>query len=296
MVAKQAWVQTALLSPNRPGVAFGATRQEVHPAGGHHRTVISMKVLLCFLALAAAMPSLAADRTVKYVGTARALRTQEVLYREHHLLLYKGERLVQRVVLYTCPGNVTFARKVADYPDAQSPNFQFEDATTGMRQGVRMRNGQRQMYYRGNDQAVEKSAPLPVTAGVVIDTGFDAYIRANWQKLLDGESLPLAFLVPSRSEVMSFKVRHLRRADLDGTAVEVFEMKLAGVLGWVLPAIEVSYSADQRLLLRYVGLSDLRDRSGDNFQADISFPPGERTDADPDEVRIALDTTLARCP
>ena len=79
--------------------------------------------------------------------------------------------------------------------------------------------------------------------------------------------MPLQFLVPSRLETLSFEVQHVRSGNQEGMPTEVFRLKLQGILGWVAPRIDVSYSVAEHLLVRYEGLADLRDKNDENLRA-----------------------------
>jgi hypothetical protein len=94
---------------------------------------------------------------------------------------------------------------------------------------------------------------------------------------------------------MDFHVQHLHSDQIDETPVEVFRLKLAHMLGWVVPGIDVYYSATDHVLMRYVGLSDLRDVGGDNLRADIEFPPADRKASSAHQVDDALRAPLAPC-
>jgi hypothetical protein len=243
-------------------------------------------------AMAADMPS---DRYLSYSGTATAPHSAEMLYGEHDVLHYRDGRLADRVVLYTCRDGRPFARKTAAYGDPLAPDFSMEDFSTGMREGVRSRAGQREVFFRRVEVDREKSGPLPGIPGLVVDTGFDQFIRANWQQLVAGQEMEIHFLVPSRLEAMSFQVQRLRADTVDGIPTEVFRLKLTGVLGWVLPGIDVSYSAEAHVLMRYDGLSDLRDAAGDNFPASITFRSLDRRLGSEQESLSARHAVLAAC-
>jgi hypothetical protein len=235
------------------------------------------------------------DTYLTYVGTATTARSGEFLYRENHVLHYRDGKLVGRVVLYTCSDGAAFARKTVAYVDPLSPDFALEDASTGMREGVRTEDDVRRVFYRGDRAAAEKTGNMPRVDGLVIDTGFDAFVRSNWAALMAGKSLSMHFLVPSRLEEMDFNVQHLRGDHVDGVPVEMFRLKLSGVLGWVAPGIDVYYRSSDRTLIRYVGLSDLRDQSHDNFNAKIDFRPEDRKPGDEQSMHAALQARLAAC-
>jgi hypothetical protein len=56
----------------------------------------------------------------------------------------------------------------------------------------------------------------------------------------------------------------------------VIRLNLSGVIGWFLPYIEVSYRKSDQVLVRYEGLTNIRDAEGANLVARIEFPMKER--------------------
>jgi hypothetical protein len=254
------------------------------------RALALVPVLLC-----AGAGSRAEDYVV-YTGTATALRTHDVLYHERHVMAARDGRVTDRVVLYTCRGGSPFARKVVSYVEPFAPNFVLEDASNGMREGVRTEAGGRVVFFRAGKTDAEKHRALPQVPGLVIDAGFDDFVRANWPALTADKNVYLHFLVPSRLDDMGFLIEELHADRVDGTPVQVFRLKLSGILGWFLPGIDVYYGVKDRLLMRYVGLSDLRDAAGDNMKVEIRFDPQDRKPALKDDYDQALQARLAPCP
>jgi hypothetical protein len=248
-------------------------------------------------------PAIAANQTqdgyIEYSGTAAAPHSMKYLYGERHVLRYSDGRLAERVVLYTCGNGAPFARKTARsaprYASAFAPDFLLEDASTGLREGVRSADDGRSVFFRSNGAATERARPLPQKPELVADAGFDEFIRAHWQPLLQGKELPLHFLVPSRLEDLAFEVRHIRSGTFDGLPTEVFRLRLAGALGRLMSPFEVSYDAGERVLLHYDGLSDLRDAAGNNIPAQIVFRPSDRIPSDPAAMSMAQQAPLAPC-
>jgi hypothetical protein len=235
---------------------------------------------------------------VTYAGAATALKTEKFAYGEQHVLRIKDGKLAERVVLYTCRDGSAFARKTSSYADELAPSFVLEDASNGMREGIRdgdRPGGSRTVFYRASRADAEKSGPLPRVPGLVADSGFDDFVRSNWQALAAGQSLTMHFLVPSRLDDVGFRVQRLRSDRVDGIPVEVFRLKLSGIFGWFLPGIDVYYGAADHVLLRYVGLSDLRDAALDNMAVNIAFNPNERRPAAPRDFKDAGQARLAPC-
>jgi len=267
--------------------------------------MLSMKQhlsMIAGIALAAGVATILAqtaaaddDSYVSYSGTATTQHTGQFLYHENHVLQYRDGKMTGRVVLYTCRDGTAFARKTVSYIDPLSPDFLLEDASNGMREGIRAASVAREVFFRSDRGAAEKSSALPQVTGLVADTGFDAFVRANWDSLLAGHAVGMHFLVPSRLAELGFNVQHIGSARAEGVAMEVFRLKVSGVIGWVAPSIDVSYSAVDRTLVRYVGLSDLRDPSNSNFQADIVFRPADRAVGDEQTMLNARRARLALC-
>jgi hypothetical protein len=250
---------------------------------------------ICLTAVFAHAASGAETTYVAYSGTASALRSSKFLYHERDVLQYRDGKIAARVVLYTCRDNSPFARKTVSYVDPLSPDFLFEDASNGMREGIRSEGKARQVFFRGDGAAQEKSGALPDVPGLVADAGFDEFLRQHWDALVNGNALSMSFLVPSRLNDIGFKVQHVRSGQVDGVPVELFRIKLAGILGWFVSSIDGYYAVSDHTLIRYVGLSDLRDADNDNFQAQIDFPPGERVASDAQAMADARQAHLAPC-
>jgi hypothetical protein len=252
-----------------------------------------------------------ANGYLSYSGVATTRRGNDFLYGERHVLVFSGGRLAQRVVLYTCRDGSAFARKNVGYVDALAPDFLVEDASNGMLEGIREAApsaaasgpraallagvADRVVFFRENARSQEKSGPLPQAPGLVADAGFDEFVQEHWSDLMSGKPLEMRFLVPSRLDDYGFQVQRLRSEAVLGVPTEVFRLRLSGFWGWFLPGIDVYYSAADHVLVRYDGLSDLRDKAGNNFKTTIDFAPKDRHPATEEALRQALQAPLAAC-
>ena len=235
------------------------------------------------------------EQILTYRGTATELATRQPLYAEQHFLRYRDGQIAQRIVLYQCADGRPFARKQVEYVDRFAPDFDTVDVGRGLHEGLRSRSGEREVFYRETTADTEATKLLPRTKEMVADAGFDEFVRAHWDALLSGQSKELDFLVPSRLGVHEFRVSHVRATVTDAIPAQVFRLKLSGVLGWVLPSIEVYYSDAQRTLVRYEGLSNLQDADGNHYKARIVFPPQERLVSDVAALRKAQEAPLRPC-
>jgi hypothetical protein len=120
-------------------------------------------------------------------------------------------------------------------------------------------------------------------------------VRAHWRTLLAGRPLRFPFLVPSRLGDIGFQVQHQRSDLLEGVPVEVFRLKLSGIWGWLLSGIDVSYGTADQVLMRYDGLSDLRDAANDNYAVIVNFHPRDRAPGSAAAMAAARAARLAPC-
>jgi hypothetical protein len=232
-------------------------------------------------------------------GDAYAADDGRLLYREAHWL-YSDDGVDYRLVVYSCPDGEPFVRKRVDTaPGPATPDVDLFDGRAGYREGVRTRDGRREVFAQADARSPEHSAqlPLPTPPNAVIDAGFDAFIREHWDTLSGSGVSPVLFLVPSELRYLDFSARLLRDSQADGAELRWFRLSLSNWYGFALPHIDVAYDVQTHELREYRGLSNIRDGNGRNVQVDIRFPPSaRRTDVAAAEVERAAAVRLTgRC-
>ncbi len=220
--------------------------------------------------------SVASDQV--FTGYARDIESGRLLYVESHFVRGAGSVGERRVVLYRCAnGTEVFARKELEYGAVrEEPQFTLLDGRSGYTEGLRRTAQGLEVFQRAATTAPLRSARVPEKVAIVSDAGFDEFVRRHWAELEAGRTVRFPFLVPSRLDFLAFKIRKHREEMIEGAAASVIRLNLSGVLGWFLPYIEVSYRKSDRVLMRYKGLTNIRDAEGDNFVAQIDFPSRER--------------------
>jgi hypothetical protein len=226
------------------------------------------------LVVALFWPIMAAATDHVFTGYARDLDSRELLYIESHTVRELGTLNEQRVVKYLCSrGDAAFARKVLQYgANRTEPAFRLDDARTGYVEGLQRTGTRLEVFKRESGQGELRKRAVPTTVAIVSDAGFDEFVRKHWSELESGKAVRFPFLVPSRLDYMSFKVQKNRDTIIEGQPASVMRLNLSGFLGRFLPHIEVS----DRILMRYKGLTNIRDASGKNVIAQIDFPSRER--------------------
>lgn len=187
-------------------------------------------------------------------------------YSEIHYLL--GD---ERLVVYTCPDGRPFARKtILENGNAQAPDFSMLDARWGYREGVRGKDSAREIFVQRKPDQAEKSAPLDLPKDGVVDAGFDAYVHKHWDALARGDTLRFAFLVPSKRMFYAFDLAIVGK-ESDAKTLTL-RLALGAWYAFLAPHIDVTYDRATQRLLRFAGMSNIRDESLKNLDVRIEFP------------------------
>ncbi len=119
--------------------------------------------------------------------------------------------------------------------------------------------GQVSIDWKESAPDAERRAQVPLPADAVIDTGFDAAVRAHWPALLKGDEVRLPFLVPGRQRFYPVSVRRTGALTWQGAPAQSIEVRLATWYGAITPRLSLVYADDDRRLLEFRGPSNLRD-------------------------------------
>ena len=253
----------------------------------------ALLTLLCALAAAAARPAAAGER-VQYEGSAYDVDDGRLLYRESHYVDRTADGSGNRVVLYRCPDGAAFARKRIDYAGTSLvPDFEMVDARLGYREGVRREGAARTVFVQRGPLREERTGPLPPVQGLVADAGFDEFVRQHWDALVAGETVRFPFLLPSKIDWFDFKVRRATGVDDADEGTLVIRLSLGAWWAFLLPHVDVRYALAERELVRYTGITSVRDPAGRNDEARIEFAPGDRRPLDAGALQAALAVPLA---
>ncbi|MFM7432753.1 MAG: hypothetical protein ACKO3O_04585 [Gammaproteobacteria bacterium] len=243
-----------------------------------------------------APPAMATD--LQFTGYARSRDDGRLLYVESHHVRNAGAVGETRIVMYRCSiDGPAFARKELTYGSVrEEPEFSFTDARRGYLEGLRRTTQGPLVFQQENARAPRREAKVPANTVIVADAGFDEFVRKHWAELEAGKSVRFPFLIPSRLDYLSFKVKKHDEVKIDGATASVIRLNLSGVLGWFLPYIDVSYRKTDRVLMRYEGLTNIHGDNNGNLVAIIEFPLRERrTVPAVDLLKLRAETLVSRC-
>jgi hypothetical protein len=232
-----------------------------------------------------------------FTGYARSLDTGQLLYIESHAVNASGSSSEARVVLYRCGvGEAPFARKDLIYGAQRSaPAFNFVDARSGYAEGLKRDADRLEVFERAGAKARTRTDTLPTEGALVADAGFDEFVRAQWDTLERGDAVEIPVLVPSRLGSVLFRVRKISETQIEGETANVFRLSVAGPVGWFLSDIDISYRKGDRRLLRYRGITNIRDTAGNLIAAQIDFPEADRSDGAVDLAALRALPLVSQC-
>ncbi|MFA9460997.1 hypothetical protein [Thiohalorhabdus methylotrophus] len=207
-------------------------------------------------------------------GYAYSLDSGELLYRELHRTRLEGGEPATEQVTYREPGGRVMAVKTIDYGERpMAPDFRLIMEDIGYQEGMRSLDGGREVFYEPVGGEGVRRAAMDAE-GLVADAGFDRLIERRLEALRSGEGLTFDFLVPSRLEAYAFQAEPAGEAEVFGQPAIRVRLEPANFFfRWLAGGMEVFYHREDGRLLRYRGLSNLRDASGNNFQVQVDFPP-----------------------
>ena len=254
-------------------LATAATRSLLVPAlftlaqAAHANTLVTQTV-------AQTGAQTVAQTVAQTIGEAFDLNTNKPLYSETHCV--SGDALT-REVIYKDPENQLIAYKVLRYDTgSNTPSYVQHNVHSQDSIAVELEQERQEIIFTATDAnrseqpsvaSVKPSAALPV----VIDAGFDAFVRENWQSLVAGESKQFQFPFAARESLVELSIASAScsyATDSD----QCFSLELNNwLLNILADPIELGYDAKLQRLTRFRGISNISDGQGEALAVDIHY-------------------------
>jgi hypothetical protein len=203
------------------------------------------------------------------VGSAYSLKTGALLYRETHQPLSDKTYRVE----YSEPNGTVFGYKTIDLSEsAITPSFSQVNDRNGERIDVMQTNNTLQIAYQENSATEAKKDSVKLVAGMIVDAGFDAFIKQYWDALEAGNQMDIEYLVPSKQTTFTF--RFSQASCVQGTQKGAECFSLIPVSWFVKLAVDpiiVAYEPVQKRLLRFTGRANICDSQGKYQSVDIQY-------------------------
>ncbi len=247
-------------------------------------TRISCRWLLAAGAVALTPARALADKTADWQERFQGTATSEsgaVVYRETHVVDYRGEQPVRSRTEYFDPSGNKIAELRSDYQASPyAPTYVFVDGAGRTKEAAQLLNNRVQL------QSEQSTKVLSVGAvdHIVLGQGLHQLARAKLDELAGGSSLDVRFGIPSLLDLYDFKIYSEQ-----GSNPEVVRLKIR-INSWLLalfaPSLEVEYERRTHRLLSYRGVSNLTGPDGQPLKVLIRY----RYEEDPAGVAKALPT------
>ena len=120
-------------------------------------------------------------------------------------------------------------------------------------------------------QALELSVPASEREELVIDAGFDNFVRSRWDELISGNSVQFPFLGVGFDKPINMRAIREKPANCDDDKVCLSIGLNSWLLGMLVDPIKLSYSRESRELLWFSGISNIVGESGETLSVDIHY-------------------------
>jgi len=222
----------------------------------------ALAVLINGAATTAAGASVTGSQTLHYRGEAVSLDdNNKILYREEHQLQLTNQQPVSRRVEYfNVDGELIAAKDNQYHQDPARPDFVLQDLRHNYReQATQQEKGLRLLLQEDNNQqsTLIREADYPL----VIDAGFDDFVRQNWQQLIERKKVPFSFVSAARQDVINFTIEATNASKTDQPLKLRMTLK-SKLLSWLMDPIKLSYDRNTQCLLSYRGLSNIQSEQG----------------------------------
>lgn len=226
-------------------------------------------------AMMATTPSLADDAPgLAFRGTATAPGSDRIIYHEFHEVSGACTngwwQPDEQQVRYVRPNNdKAFATKALTYPNSpQTPDVDFRQPSFGERLVISRKGDTVAIDWsiEGEEGGTWTLSPDP---DLVVDAGFDHFIRDHWGPLTAGEPVSFRFLAPTRGKAYDFVAEPSPEA-IEG-ADHTFRIRPEGlIMRMAVAPIRLGYG-DDGLLTHYQGLGNIRRNQDENYRVSIRY-------------------------
>jgi hypothetical protein len=248
------------------------------------------KALLAAGVMMMVQQSHAAALKAETVGQAYDIATAQPLYSETHCV---SDDAAVREVIYRDRDEALIAFKELSYETGPTtPAFVQHNINTQDSVAVEMRQGEIIMTFAESDLRSPRVVAKTPGAGVplVVDAGFDAFVKDNWESLLAGERKRFQFPFAARETVVELQIASAS-CTYESETDQCFTLELGNWFFKMLAApIELGYDSELRRLSRFRGVSNITDADGGGMVVDIRYRYSDVASVDcaPDELSAIL--------
>ncbi|WP_422134291.1 hypothetical protein [Endozoicomonas sp. ALD040] len=203
------------------------------------------------------------------IGYAYHSGTQQLAYTEEHTF---PDFLSHHVVYKETDGSI-FASKTIDYSDSYiAPDIIQTNQRNGELIKTEFVDDAIKVSYRTSFGADTQQSDIAFSADLVIDAGFDHYIRLNWDALIAEKETVIQYLIPSHQRKIDLRIKTVEcKKDLKKTHI-CFNIAADSWLYRMLSSsLTLSYGKQSQKLMIFSGRSNISDKNGDYQDVTIRY-------------------------
>jgi hypothetical protein len=193
-------------------------------------------------------------------------------YRETHDFDQTSRGLTQTTIYRDATGR-EIGRMTADYSTYRfAPAYRMVDLRHGTEEVVRRDGSLVHVERRRGEKVESRTLQLDSRREVIVGPGFNEFVTANWDRLLAGETILCDFVIPSRMQLVSFRIQHVPEKQ----SAQGYRFRVSvdnAFLRLLAPDLHVEYDRQTRALLTYDGPSNVNDDRDKSQTVSIRFAP-----------------------
>lgn len=231
-----------------------------------HRLDILSLVIGCAALLSFANSSW----TDSYVGYAYENGNSKPVYTEQFTDKYENGKHIETTTDYFDAAGKHIASRTIDFSRSRfAPDFRTEDLRTGYVEGSEMMGKRFRLFVRKNKNSALQEKFVDVPQPVVIDGGFNQFIKAHWSDIQNGKTVCFYFTVSSKLDF--FKLRVAKAGETSSSMKVRIEPDQA-LLRWIASPILVNYDVNTKRITSYEGKSNIAGDDGSNLIIKLIYP------------------------
>lgn len=190
-------------------------------------------------------------------------------YIEHHTVKYIHGKVGESQTIYYDANNNKIGELISEYSfGPQFGSYDFRDIRAQYQDGAKVAPDRIWLFRKENSEDDVEGIHLAKEQDQIVGQGFHQFIVQNLEKIAQGEVFHVRLVLPSRLDQYEFRIR---KRSIEGDTLSI----RLEIDNWFLrlfaPHVDVEYDLGTRHLMRYEGISNLADNSGNHKKVTITY-------------------------
>jgi hypothetical protein len=229
---------------------------------------VILLVFFLVVQILAVLPDSVLGRTQTFTGKAFNGGGQ-LEYLEEHNIIYEGEKVTRSRTTYLGLDEQVIGSLTSEYaPTPRFCNYTFRDLRRQYVDGARIKTDQICLFRKKGPEGEEETVCLPMDDKQITGQGFHHFIVNQLDAIAAGEVFHVKLAFPSRLDQFGFRIR---KKSIEGKNLFI----RLEIDNWFLrlftPHVDVVYERGSGRLLRYEGISNVADASGQFKKVQIKY-------------------------